>query len=99
MARIYNDNVEVILNTKNKITVRANATGKFNQKNVDELHKAMVGYAKQHGAELNFFTPDTKAKDLSPVLLAGRGNSPYVAMLPTKENGATTSRPTVTVLG
>lgn len=99
MARIYSGNVEVILNTKNKITVRANADGKFNQENVNELHEAMVGYAKQHNAELNFFTPDSKAKDLSPVLLSGRGNSPYVAMLPTKEEGAKSSRPTVTVLG
>ena len=99
MARIYSGNVEVILNTKNKITVRANAEGKFNQENVAELHKAMVGYAKQHTAELSFFTPDSTVKDLSPVLLSGRGNSPYVAMLPTKDGDSTTSRPTVTVLG
>ena len=59
----------------------------------------MVGFAKQHSAELNFFTPDSNAKDLSPVLLSGRGNSPYMAMLPTKEAGSTASRPTVTVLG
>lgn len=99
MARIYNGNVEVILNTKNKITVRANAEGKFNQENVTDLHTAMVGYAKKHSAELNFFTPDSNAKDLSPVLLSGRGNSPYMAMLPTKEAGSTASRPSVTVLG
>ena len=99
MARIYNGNVEVILNTKNKITVRANAEGKFNQENVADLHTTMVGFAKQHSAELNFFTPDSNAKDLSPVLLSGRGNSPYMAMLPTKEAGSTASRPTVTVLG
>lgn len=99
MARIYNGNVEVILNTKNKITVRANEAGKFNQENVTDLHTAMVGYAKKHDAELNFFTPDNNAKDLAPVLLSGRGNSPYMAMLPAKEAGSTTSRPTVTVLG
>jgi len=99
MARIYSGNVEVILNTKNKITVRANDSGKFNQENVKDLYTAMVGYAKTHTAELNFFTPDSTVKDLSPVLLSGRGNSPYVAMLPTKEDGSTASRPTVTVLG
>jgi len=98
MARIYSKNVDIILNTKNKITVRANAEGKFNQENVVDLHETMVKLAKKHDAELSFFTPDTKATDLSPVLLAGRGNSPYVAMLPTKEASTTASRPQVQVL-
>ena len=40
MARLYTGNVSVALNTKNKIVVKPNADGKYNQENVGDLVKA-----------------------------------------------------------
>jgi len=79
----YIGNVSIIKNTKNAITVKADAEGKYNQDNVGELYSAMQKHNKAiEGSTLNAFTPEPNGKNLQPVLLSGRGNTPYLARLP-----------------
>jgi len=90
MAKIYEGNVSVFKNTKNKIVVKADPNGQFNSDNVDELAKVMTEVGTAHKAEVNFFIPDTASKDLSACLLVNRWGQPYVAFLPA--SGATASK-------
>ena len=79
----YIGNVSIIKNTLNAITVKADAEGKYNQENVGELYSKMQKHNKAiAGSTLKPFTPEPQGKNLQPVLLSGRGNSPYLAMLP-----------------
>jgi len=90
MAKIYEGNVSVYKNTKNKIVVKADPNGQFNADNVSELAKVMTDVGSHHKAEVNFFIPDTSSKDLTACLLVNRWGQPYVAFLPS--NGATASK-------
>lgn len=90
MAKIYEGNVSVFKNTKNKIVVKADPEGQYNAENVDDLAKVMTEVGTANKAEVNFFIPDTSTKDLSACLLVNRWGQPYVAFLPTK--GATMTR-------
>ena len=91
MSRIFEGNCSVVLNTVGKVVVKADPEGKYNATNVDELAKFMVDQAKAHNAELGFFAPEGKfgTKGTAPVLLAGRGGQPYVAVLPERKTNAT----------
>jgi len=86
MAQIYDGSVSIIKNTVNKITVRADSEGKYNQENVSDLYADMKKHNKAiAGSILNPFSPEPQGKDLQPVLLSGRGNSPYLALLPKQD--------------
>ena len=110
MARLFTGNVSVALNTKNKIVVKANAEGKYNQENVGDLHKAMTKAAidlKDRGTAdepVKFapFTPPRltaeEIKTIQPVLLEGFGKSPYMAMLPEQDEKASSTRRKVEIL-
>ena len=83
MAQIYDGTVSIIKNTVNKITTKADSEGKYSQENVGELYTEMKKHNKAiEGSILAPFTPEPNGKNLQPVLLSGRGNTPYLAMLP-----------------
>jgi|TARA_R100001530_G_C4263103_1_gene141050 hypothetical protein len=110
MARLFTGNVSVALNTKNKIVVKPNSEGKYNQENVTDLVKACNKAAtdlKDRGTAdepVTFkpFTPPRltaeELKTLQPVLLEGYGKSPYIAMLPEQDAKASTTRRKVEIL-
>ena len=110
MARLYTGNVSVALNTKNKIVVKPNADGKYNQENVGDLVKACKKAAidlKDRGTAdepVGFkpFTPPRltaeEQKTVQPVLLEGFGKSPYIAMLPEQDEKASSTRRKVEIL-
>ena len=85
MARVYEGNVSVAINTKNKIVVKPNAEGKYNQENVTDLEKTCVKVAKDRGALFEPFTPAAQGQNLQLVLLEGYGKSPYMARLPEQD--------------
>jgi len=80
MAKNYEGNVSVILNTKNRIVLADDADGKFSNSNVEELYTTMQSFAKKHKADINLFKPDPTGTNL--VIKAGFGGKPYLAMLP-----------------
>lgn len=95
MAKIYNGNVSIIKNLKGQITVQADADGKFNATNVDELYKTMVSLGKKHKAECRFYKPEQLGD--TPLLFADRWGKPYVALLPARKapSGVTITKATV----
>jgi len=99
MAQIHDGTVSIIKNTVNKITVKADSEGKYSQENVSELYADMKKHNKAiDGSILAPFTPEPNAKDLQPVLLSGRGNSPYLALLPEQDEKTVQARKRVVVL-
>ena len=99
MAQIYDGTVSIIKNTVNKITVKADSEGKYSQENVGELFTSMKKHNKAiEGSILNPFTPEPNGKNLQPVLLSGRGNSPYLALLPEQDEKTAQARKRVVKL-
>ena len=100
MAQIYDGTVSIIKNTVNKITVKADGEGKFSQENVSELYTEMKKHNKAiDGSILAPFTPEPNGKNLQPVLLSGRGNTPYLSLLPEQDEKTAQSRKRVVKLG
>ena len=89
MAKIYEVNVSIFKNTKDKIVVKADPNGQFNAESVDTLAKTMTEIGTQKKCEVNFFIPDTNTSDLKAMLLVNRWGQPYVAFLP---NGTTATK-------
>ena len=100
MAQVYDGSVSIIKNTVNKITTRADSEGKYSQENVGELYTDMQKHNKAiDGSILAPFTPEPKGKNLQPVLLSGRGNTPYLALLPEQDEKTAQARKRVVKLG
>jgi hypothetical protein len=87
MAKIYEGNVSIFKNTKNKIVVKADPEGQYNADSVDGLSKTMTELGTKLKAEVNFFIPETNTGDLKAMLLVNRWGAPYVAFLPTSTTG------------
>ena len=90
MAKIYEGNVSVFKNTKNKIVCKADSLGNFNAETVDALVKTMTEIGRREKAEVNFFVPEGNLGDkgMTPMLLANRWGQPYVALLPQRNGTA-----------
>jgi hypothetical protein len=100
MAQIYDGPVSIIKNTVNKITVKADSEGKYSQENVSELYADMKKHNKAiAGSILAPFTPEPQGKNLQPVLLSGRGNTPYLSLLPEQDEKSKNARKRVVKLG
>lgn len=85
MAKNYEGNVSVYLNTKNRIVLSEDPTGSYSNDNVEQLHKTMLSLAKKHKAEVKVFKPDPTGTTLT--IKAGYGGKPYLAMLPETASG------------
>ncbi len=93
MAKPYVGNVSIVMDTKDRIAVKADAQGKFSDDNAAECWATMVALAKQHKVEAKVYRPEGGTV---PRLLDGHGK-PYMALLsplPDRGNG----RKTVTKL-
>lgn len=90
MAKVYEGNVSIFKNSKDKIVVKADPNGAFNSESVEALASKMTELGRSLKAEVNFFIPETNSdKPIKAVLLANRWGSPYVAYLP---EGKTSTR-------
>lgn len=88
MAKIYEGNVSVFKNTKNKIVVKADPEGQFNADSVESLAKTMTEVGTKLKAEVNFFIPEANTGNLKAMLLVNRWGAPYVAFLPASTKGS-----------
>ena len=93
MAKPYAGNVSIILDTKGRIAVKADAAGKFSDANAAECWATMVALAKKHKAEAKCFKPEGGT---IPRILDGYGK-PYMALLSPLPDGGN-GRKTVTKL-
>ena len=93
MAKPYAGNVIIVLDTKGRIAVKADAAGRFSDANAAECWATMVALAKSHQTEAKVFRPEGGTV---PRLLDGYGK-PYMALLSPLPDGGT-SRKTVTKL-
>lgn len=80
MAKNYEGNVSVYLNTKNRLVLQEDASGEWSNDNVTELWGMLQSLAKKHKADINLFKPDPTGTELA--IKAGFGGKPYMAMLP-----------------
>lgn len=85
MAKNYEGNVSVYLNTKNRLVLEEDPSGEFSNDNVEKLHKTMLSLAKKHSADIKLFKPDPTGTTLT--IKAGYGGKPYLAMLPETASG------------
>tara|TARA_R110002167_G_scaffold183613_1_gene384056 strand:- start:1589 stop:1876 length:288 start_codon:yes stop_codon:yes gene_type:complete len=86
MAKLYEGNVSIWRNTKNKIVVKADPEGQFNADSVEALAKTMTEQGTLKKAEVNFFIPEPSA-DVKARLLTNKWGGPYVAFLPESTKG------------
>jgi hypothetical protein len=95
MAKIYEGNVSVFKNSKDKIVVKSDPEGNFNAESVNDLVKTMTDIGKREKCEVNFFIPEGNLGDkgITPMLLANRWGQPYVALLPERNGGAKRAAP------
>jgi len=92
MAKIFQGNVSVWVTSTDKVVIKADPEGQYNQGNIDDLVKRMVEVGRKEKAVVNFFIPqptDAKNTGLSPVMLTGRGYLPYIALLPERKDTGT----------
>lgn len=83
MAKIYQGKVSVYADTKKRITIKADADGKFDMTNVDELYATIQKLSKQHKMEAKIYKP--KANGTSPLIMTDSWGKPYLAVLPAQE--------------
>ena len=80
MAKIYQGTVSVFKNTKNEITVKADADGKFSMENVVELYKTIQELSKKLKLTARIYKPE--ASGTVPLLFSDKWGNPYLALLP-----------------
>ena len=77
--------VSIVLDTKNRIALKADPEGVWNEDNADELALKCAELAKKHKATpINIYTPEPSAKDNQYRLMFKRawGGKPYLAYMP-----------------
>jgi len=83
MAKIYKGKVSVYADTKKRITIKADADGKFDMTNVDDLYTTIKKLSKQHKMEAKVYKP--KADGDTPIIMTDSWGKPYLAVLPARE--------------
>lgn len=90
MAKIYQGKVSVYADTKKRITIKADADGKFDMTNAVELYTTMQKLSKQHKMEVKVYKP--KADGDTPLIMTDSWGKPYLAILPAREAPTTMVR-------
>jgi len=56
MARIFEGNVSVVLNTRGEIALKRDPQGRFSADNADELYQTMLKLAKERKVSINKYS-------------------------------------------
>lgn len=83
MAMIFKGNVSIFSNTKGEVVVKADAEGRFNADNAQELYKTVLEVAKKNKLTPRVYKPEATGD--TPILMCDRYGKPYIALLPERK--------------
>jgi hypothetical protein len=98
MAKLYRDNVSIVLNPKGEIALKKNEKGAFSAADAAKIAKKMRELSTKHKAPISqwamFVAPG--ADELQPpILLANKFGQPYLAWLPPSAPKPSKKGPTI----